>query len=196
MRLDAKREALKNQFGTMETALGKLKNQSSWLSGQIASLPSLSGPSPFARPLRPHRYVEIGRLMTAPMLRNRYVNDSIATASPARLLTMLYDRLVLDLQRAERLFARADSRRSHQQLLHAQDIMVELNSSLKPTPGTAPRAGLPLHLPARRAGAGQHHPGRGPHRDRPHRWSSRCATRGEAAAESAANRAVTTGSTA
>ena len=40
VRLDAKREALKKQFSAMETALGKLKNQSSWLAGQIASLPS------------------------------------------------------------------------------------------------------------------------------------------------------------
>ena len=33
--------------------------------------------------------------------RDRYVGDSIATASPARLLVMLYDRLVLDLVQAD-----------------------------------------------------------------------------------------------
>ena len=32
--------------------------------------------------------------------RNAYVNDAIETASPQRLLCMLYDRLVLDLMRA------------------------------------------------------------------------------------------------
>lgn len=68
--------------------------------------------------------------MTAPMLRNRYVNDSIATASPARLLTMLYDRLVLDLQRAETAQREGDREAAHLQLTHAQDIVVELRSSL------------------------------------------------------------------
>ena len=33
-------------------------------------------------------------------LRARYLADSVATASPARLLTLLYDRLLLDLHRA------------------------------------------------------------------------------------------------
>ena len=68
--------------------------------------------------------------MTAPLLRNRYVNDAIATASPARLLTMLYDRLVLDLQRAETAQLEQDFPTAHQQLLHAQDIVMELRSSL------------------------------------------------------------------
>lgn len=35
--------------------------------------------------------------MTSPALRNRYLNDSVSTASPGRLLVMLYDRLVLDV---------------------------------------------------------------------------------------------------
>ncbi|MFF5232009.1 flagellar filament capping protein FliD [Dactylosporangium sp. NPDC000521] len=38
VRLQARQAALQKQFGAMETALGKLKNQSSWLSGQLASL--------------------------------------------------------------------------------------------------------------------------------------------------------------
>jgi flagellar hook-associated protein 2 len=39
-RLQTKKEALQKQFADLEVALGKLKDQSSWLSGQIASLPS------------------------------------------------------------------------------------------------------------------------------------------------------------
>jgi flagellar hook-associated protein 2 len=31
---------LKTQFANLETALGKLKDQSSWLSGQLAGLPT------------------------------------------------------------------------------------------------------------------------------------------------------------
>jgi flagellar hook-associated protein 2 len=38
VRLQARQATLQKQFGAMETALGKLKNQGSWLSGQLASL--------------------------------------------------------------------------------------------------------------------------------------------------------------
>ncbi len=41
-RLNDKQAALQQQFTAMETALGKLKDQSNWLSGQLASLPSTS----------------------------------------------------------------------------------------------------------------------------------------------------------
>lgn len=64
--------------------------------------------------------------------RARFLANSVATASPARLLTMLYDRLVLDLARAEEA-QRAGSRiAANTQLLHAQDIVMELTSSLRP----------------------------------------------------------------
>ncbi len=38
VRLAAKREALQKQYADLETALGKLKDQSSWLSGQLSGL--------------------------------------------------------------------------------------------------------------------------------------------------------------
>jgi flagellar hook-associated protein 2 len=38
VRLEKRRSILQRQFGSMETALGKMKNQSSWLAGQIGSL--------------------------------------------------------------------------------------------------------------------------------------------------------------
>jgi flagellar hook-associated protein 2 len=38
VRLQLRQAALQKQFGAMEAALGKLKNQGSWLSGQLASL--------------------------------------------------------------------------------------------------------------------------------------------------------------
>ena len=40
LRLDRRREMLTRQFTAMETALGSLRNQSNWLAGQLASLPS------------------------------------------------------------------------------------------------------------------------------------------------------------
>ncbi|MEV6297990.1 flagellar filament capping protein FliD [Actinoplanes sp. NPDC051861] len=38
VRLSARREALQRQYAALETSLGSLKNQSSWLSGQLAGL--------------------------------------------------------------------------------------------------------------------------------------------------------------
>jgi len=63
--------------------------------------------------------------------RARFVDDSIATASPARLLTMLYDRLVLDLVRAETAQELGDRSTASKQLLHAQEIVLELICSLR-----------------------------------------------------------------
>lgn len=68
--------------------------------------------------------------MTADALRARYAADSVGTASPARLLTMLYDRLVRDLTLAEAAIAARDQQAAHNELLHAQAIIDELRSSL------------------------------------------------------------------
>ena len=62
---------------------------------------------------------------------NRYLADSLSTASPATLLVMLYDRLVLDLQRAEQAQRDGDRETAHLNLVHAQDIVRELLSSLE-----------------------------------------------------------------
>jgi len=65
--------------------------------------------------------------------RARFVDDSLATASPAVLLTRLYDRLVLDLVRAEQAQRTGDRAAASTQLIHAQDIVAELLSSLDVT---------------------------------------------------------------
>jgi flagellar protein FliS len=64
--------------------------------------------------------------------RAAYVDASIATASPARLLVMLFDRLVLDVQRGLAAQRRGDVQDTHQNLTHAQDILMELQCSLRP----------------------------------------------------------------
>ena len=69
-------------------------------------------------------------MTTAHSARARYTNDAISTASPARLLLMLFDRLVRDLVTAEDALARRDLQCAHDQLLHAQAILLELDSSL------------------------------------------------------------------
>jgi flagellar protein FliS len=69
--------------------------------------------------------------MSAATLRNRYLGDSITTASPQRLLVMLYDRLALDLERAEAALTTGDREAANALLQHAQDIVLELHSSLQ-----------------------------------------------------------------
>jgi len=64
--------------------------------------------------------------------RSLYNRDSVLSASPARILTMLYDRLLLDLQRAETCQVQGDWQTASQHLLHAQEIVAELSSSLRP----------------------------------------------------------------
>lgn len=68
--------------------------------------------------------------MTAPNLRDRYLQDSINTASPAKLLTMLYDRLILDLNHGEDALKSGDLALANDKLNHAQEIILELRVSL------------------------------------------------------------------
>jgi flagellar secretion chaperone FliS len=65
-------------------------------------------------------------------LRNRYVDDQVLTVSPAKLVLMLYDRLVRDLVDAEEAIAARSIAEASDKLLHAQDIIMELHSGLKP----------------------------------------------------------------
>jgi len=63
--------------------------------------------------------------------RAAYMDATVATADPSRLLVMLCDRLVLDVQRglnAQQVGAREVA---NDQLLHAQSIVLELRFSLK-----------------------------------------------------------------
>jgi len=68
--------------------------------------------------------------MTSPALRARYLGDSVSTASPGRLLVMLYERLVLDLAQAETAMLAGDRASANEQLIHAQDIIMELRATL------------------------------------------------------------------
>jgi flagellar protein FliS len=68
--------------------------------------------------------------MTSPALRSRYLTDSVSTASPARLLVMLYDRLVLDLAHAETALRGGDRETASTRVQHAQEIILELRASL------------------------------------------------------------------
>ncbi|WP_346621854.1 flagellar export chaperone FliS [Blastococcus montanus] len=69
--------------------------------------------------------------MSAASLRARYLGDAVATASPQQVLVMLYDRLALDLERAQVAVAEGNRPRANEELQHAQAIILELLSSLQ-----------------------------------------------------------------
>jgi flagellar protein FliS len=63
--------------------------------------------------------------------RARFLDEAVATASPTRLVTMLYDRLLLDLTRGADAQSVGDRAAANTHLLHAQEIVLELASSLR-----------------------------------------------------------------
>ena len=69
-------------------------------------------------------------MTTQAQLRNRYAREAVTTATPAQLVTMLYDRLVKDLNAAEQGLGARDIQATHTALMHAQEIVRELNSTL------------------------------------------------------------------
>ena len=69
--------------------------------------------------------------MSAASLRSRYLGDAVATSSPQQVLVMLYDRLALDLERAQKAAAAGERETASEQLQHAQAIVIELLSSLQ-----------------------------------------------------------------
>jgi flagellar protein FliS len=78
-----------------------------------------------------------------------YKDASRTTASPERLLCMVYDRLVLDLERASAALEEGTS--AHEHLMHAQDIVHELLVSLdqRTWSGAKALAGVYVYLHTR-----------------------------------------------
>lgn len=62
--------------------------------------------------------------------RSTYTRNSVSTASPEKLLVMLYDRLVRDLANAETAIHGRQLARANTELQHAQQIVLELRTSL------------------------------------------------------------------
>jgi flagellar protein FliS len=63
--------------------------------------------------------------------RSEYAEQAVLSATPVQLVTMLYDRLLLDLARAEKAQVGQEWAVASEQLLHAQAIIAELTSSLR-----------------------------------------------------------------
>jgi flagellar protein FliS len=69
-------------------------------------------------------------MMSYTLARARYASDAAQTVTPARLLTMLYDRLVLDLAVAEVAMREQDYSTIGERVGQAQRILLELRASL------------------------------------------------------------------
>ncbi len=63
-------------------------------------------------------------------LRSKYVANSVDTMSPGRVVVALYDRFLLDLERAQCAIVAKDLAGAHESLIHAQDIVTELHNAL------------------------------------------------------------------
>ena len=63
-------------------------------------------------------------------VRNRYVQDAVSTVTPAKLVTMLYDALARDLLLAQQALTGRDLPGAHARLVHAQEIILELQAGL------------------------------------------------------------------
>lgn len=69
-------------------------------------------------------------MATLASAKNKYVRDSVQTMSPGRMIIALYDRVILDLDRAEAAIAGSDVYGAHTSLMHAQEIIDELYTTL------------------------------------------------------------------
>ena len=69
--------------------------------------------------------------MNESRLRARFVDSAINTASPQRLLVLLYDRLLLDVRMAAASLDAGDRADANRCLGHAQQIVLELRAALQ-----------------------------------------------------------------
>lgn len=69
-------------------------------------------------------------MTTQARLRNQYARETVGTASPAKLVTMLYDRLLKDLSDATAALAAGNVQTRHNALTHAQEILREFHATL------------------------------------------------------------------
>lgn len=66
----------------------------------------------------------------ARIIRDRYKDDNLGTASPGKLITMMYDRVMVDLDYGKAAIERGDREEANRQIQHAQAILMELWGAL------------------------------------------------------------------
>jgi flagellar protein FliS len=60
---------------------------------------------------------------SATALRSRYMSNTVDAMTPGHMIVALYDRMLLDLERARAAVAVHDAETTHACLLHAQSIV-------------------------------------------------------------------------
>jgi flagellar protein FliS len=90
----------------------------------------------------------VPHVLSAADAQARYLAEAVETATPAVRLGMLWDRLQLDLQRADRAFDDGDLYAIHDNLVQAQEILLALADTIRTDQwDVAPRlAALYRHL--------------------------------------------------
>ncbi|MGN7949918.1 flagellar export chaperone FliS [Microbacterium sp. 22215] len=82
--------------------------------------------------------------------KQQYLEQQVASASPERLLILLYDRLLVDIERAGASQDAEDWTTAGSHLTHAQQIVAELNGSLTDAwDGSAELRGVYTYLTGR-----------------------------------------------
>jgi flagellar protein FliS len=66
---------------------------------------------------------------------DHYLVERVATASPAELVGLLYDKAVLSLKRAQHFLATGDTEKAYGRIVNASDIVLELHCTLNPAAG-------------------------------------------------------------
>ena len=127
---------MRRQFAAMETALGNLRNQSNWLAGQLASLPTSNRlPISLDRPMRasipaPREDFTDERLHDQEPLRRHSVDHRL-TGSPGDDALRPPGPRPAAAEAA--LGRRSDLEGANGALIHAQEIVWELAAGLDPT---------------------------------------------------------------
>ena len=61
----------------------------------------------------------------------QYANETVSMASPFRLVTLMYDHLMMDIGKADRAIEKGDVAEAHEMLVHAQKIVSLLRTTLR-----------------------------------------------------------------
>jgi len=71
------------------------------------------------------------KILIQNQVRRQYIKDQVLNASPERLLLMMYDGAVKNLEDSKSLIEEKDPYEYNQKILNAQNIIAELTGSLK-----------------------------------------------------------------
>jgi flagellar protein FliS len=71
-------------------------------------------------------------ISTPTAARNRFVADGVASTTNERLLVLLFERMLRDLDEGAAAIGRKDIGAAHEAIVHAQDIVSELQLAIDP----------------------------------------------------------------